>query len=75
VVENRAFPDHRRVGQWLVRPAVVSAIETELSAGMSFADAEAVIAEWGLTDASAMLSTVGYRVEWEGLTGGVLKKR
>jgi len=75
VVENRAFPDHRRVGQWLVRPGVLSTIAEELSEGMSFADAEAVIEQHGVTDASAVLAAVDYRVEWEGLTGGVVKKR
>jgi hypothetical protein len=75
VIEDRTFPDHRRVGRWLVRPSVLSTIKAELSVGMSFADAEAVIAEHGPTDASAVLAAVGYRVEWEGLTGGVLTKR
>ncbi|WP_253736587.1 DUF790 family protein [Halohasta salina] len=75
VIEDRTFPDHRRVGQWLVRPAVLSSIAEELSEGMSFADTEAVIDDYGVTDASAVLAAVGYRVEWEGLTGGVLKSR
>ncbi|MFD1641372.1 DUF790 family protein [Halohasta litorea] len=75
VITDRTFPDHRRVGQWLVRPAVLDSIGTELSAGMSFSDAEKVIDEHGPTDASAVLAAVGYRVEWEGLTGGVVKKR
>jgi len=59
----------------LVRPAVLSTIAGELSEGMSFADAEAVIAEHGVSDASAVLAAVDYRVEWKGLTGGVLKNR
>jgi len=75
VIEGREFPDHQRVGQWLVRPGVLSTIENELTAGMSFADAEAVIAEHGPTDASAVLAAVGYRVEWEGLTGGTISER
>ncbi|MFO7833753.1 MAG: DUF790 family protein [Halohasta sp.] len=75
VVEDRAFPDHRRVGQWLVRPGVLSAIAAELSEGMAFSDAEAVVADYGVSDASAVLAAVDYRVEWQGLTGGVLKQR
>ena len=75
VIDERAFPDHRRVGQWLVRPRVLEAIAEELSAGMAFADAESIIADYGVSDASAVLSAAGYRVEWEGLTGGVLVTR
>jgi len=75
VIEDRTFPNHRRVGQWLVRPGVLSAIKAELSDGMSFSDAEAVITDHGVSDASAVLAAVDYRVDWEGLTGGVLKKR
>ena len=75
VIEDREFPDHQRVGQWLVRPAVLSTIAEELSEGMSFSDAEAVVDDHGVSDASAVLAAVDYRVEWEGLSGGVLTKR
>jgi hypothetical protein len=42
---------------------------------MSLADAEAHLGEFGLDDASAILSALGYRVEWEGLSGGVLREK
>lgn len=74
-IRNRQFPDHSRVGQWLVRPAVLEAIRSELSTGMSLADAESVIADHGIDDTSTVVSTVGYRVVWDGLTGGVLESR
>jgi len=75
VIEGRTFPEHTRVGQWLVRPDVLSEIEADLAEGQSFAEAEAIIAEYGPSDASAVLSTVGYRVVWDGLSGGTLEKR
>ena len=75
VIEDRTFPDHTRVGQWLVRPEVLAEIDDEIEAGQSFAEAEAIIAEYGVSDASAVLSAVGYRVVWDGLSGGTLEKR
>jgi len=74
-IEQRAFPEHEQLGQLLVRPAVLAAIESALSEGMSLAETEAVLTPHGLTDTSAVLSAVGYRVVWEGLTGGVLEQR
>ena len=74
-IESRAFPDHERLGQLLVRPGVLSTVGEELSEGLSLSEAEDVLAAHGLTDISAVLSAVDYRVEWDGLTGGVLKKR
>ena len=70
-----AFPDHRRIGRTLVRPAVLDALADDLEAGMDLADAEAVLEDAGITDSSAVLSELGYRVEWEGLAGGTLVER
>ena len=75
VVNELSFPAHTRVGQWLIRPEVLAEIDDEIEAGQSFADAEAIIAEYGVSDASAVLSAVGYRVVWDGLSGGTLEKR
>jgi len=75
VIEDRRFPEHTRIGQWLVRPDVLAEIESEIEAGQSFAEAEAIIEEHGVSDASAVLSAVGYRVVWDGLSGGTLEKR
>ena len=75
VIEGRTFPEHTRVGQWLVRPEVLAEIGDEIEAGQSFSDAEAIIAAYGVSDASAVLSAVGYRVVWDGLSGGTLEKR
>jgi len=69
------FPAHEQVGRTLVRPAVLDALGEELEAGMQFEDAEDVLAEHGIENSSAVLSTLGYRVEWEGLGGGVLRER
>jgi predicted nuclease of restriction endonuclease-like RecB superfamily len=75
VVESRAFPDHDRVGRTLVRPAVLDAVADDIEAGMALSDAEAVLDEYGIDDASALLSRLGYRVEWEGLSGGTVREK
>ena len=70
-----SFPEHERVGGTLVRPDVLERVRTEVEAGMSLADVEDVLAAVGLGDTSAVLSRLGYRVEWEGLGGGVLREK
>jgi predicted nuclease of restriction endonuclease-like RecB superfamily len=70
-----SFPEHERVGRTLVRPTVLDAVAEDLGAGMSRSDAEAALDEYGISDASAVLSRLGYRVEWEGLGGGTLREK
>jgi hypothetical protein len=72
---DASFPEHERVGRTLVRPSVLDALAADLEAGMAYDGAEAVLDERGVDDASAMLSRLGYRVEWTGLSGGVLRER
>jgi hypothetical protein len=74
-VEGERFPEHERVGRTLVRPAVLASLADELHAGMAYADAESLLADRGFEDASAVLAELGYRVEWEGLSGGTLRER
>jgi len=66
---DKAFPEHERVGRTLVRPAVLESVADEIEPGMALADAEAILEAVDLTDSSAILSRLGYRVEWEGLAG------
>nr|WP_305882849.1 DUF790 family protein [Halobellus rarus] len=70
-----AFPEHERVGGTLIRPATLDALDAEIDAGMSLSDAEAVLEEYGVDDASAALSRLGYRVAWEGLSGGTVEEK
>ncbi|WP_436343853.1 DUF790 family protein [Natronorubrum sp. FCH18a] len=70
-----SVPDHERVGRTLVRPPVLDSLAEDLETGMDLADAEAVLEDVGITDSSAVLSELGYRVEWEGLAGGTLVER
>nr|WP_264475300.1 DUF790 family protein [Halorubellus salinus] len=70
-----AFPEHELVGRTLVRPAVLEDVDGELADGMAYADAETVLDEYGLDDASAALSALGYRVEWTGLSGGTVHEK
>jgi predicted nuclease of restriction endonuclease-like RecB superfamily len=74
-LDDVRFPDHERVGRTLVRPAVLDDLSGELEPGTDLADAEARLDEVGIGDASAVLSELGYRVEWEGLSGGVLRRK
>jgi predicted nuclease of restriction endonuclease-like RecB superfamily len=74
-IEGKRFPEHERVGRTLVRPGVLASLEGRLDAGMSLGEAEAVLDEYGIDDASAALSRLGYRVEWDGLSGGVLREK
>jgi predicted nuclease of restriction endonuclease-like RecB superfamily len=74
-LEDKRFPDHERVGRTLVRPAVLESLIERIEAGMSLEAAETVLDEYGIDDASAVLAELGFRVEWEGLSGGTLRER
>ena len=74
-LDSVSFPEHERVGRTLVRPTVLDAIADEVTAGLSLADAEAVLDAHGIDDASAALSALGYRVEWTGLSGGTIHEK
>ncbi|MXR40942.1 DUF790 family protein [Halobaculum sp. WSA2] len=74
-LDDVSFPEHRRLGATLVRPVVLDRVGDGIEAGMSFSGAEAVLGDAGLTDASAALSALGYRVEWEGLSGGTVREK
>ncbi|MDG5818175.1 DUF790 family protein [Natronococcus sp. A-GB7] len=70
-----AFPEHELVGRTLVRPSVLEELGEALEAGSSLSEAEAILESYGIGDSSAVLSKLGYRVEWEGLAGGTLVER
>ncbi|WP_114575408.1 DUF790 family protein [Saliphagus sp. LR7] len=74
-LEAVEFPEHERVGRTLVRPAVLADLEGEIEAGMALSAVEAALADRGLSDASAVLAELGYRVEWEGLDGGTVREK
>jgi len=74
-LEGKEFPEHELVGRTLIRPAVLDALADDLTAGLSLDTAEERLDAYGIDDASATLSRLGYRVEWEGLSGGTLRAR
>ncbi|WP_135825419.1 DUF790 family protein [Halorussus ruber] len=74
-IEAKSFPDHERVGRILVRPSVLADLADEIEDGMAFSTVEDALAERGIGDASALLSELGFAVEWEGLSGGTVRKR
>jgi uncharacterized protein len=70
-----AFPEHELVGRTLIRPSVLEELGEEIEAGSSLSEAETTLETYGIGDSSAILSELGYRVEWEGLAGGTLVER
>lgn len=72
-IENRSFPAHVQLGQQLVSPTVLETISDEVSDGMTYADVESIAGKYEITETSALLSAIGYRVEWDGLSGGTVK--
>jgi len=74
-IEDKSFPEHRRVGRTLVRPAVLEDLRDAIEPGMTLSAAEAAFEDRGIADASATLSALGYRVEWDGLSGGTIRPR
>jgi hypothetical protein len=74
-LEGVTFPEHRLVGRTLVRSGVLDDIAAELEPGMSYGDAEAVIERRNVSEASSVLSALGYEVKWEGLGGGTLRRK
>ncbi len=74
-LDDVRFPDHERIGQTLIRAAVLDELRAELEPGVSLGDAEALFEERGIEEDSALLSELGYRVEWEGLSGGTIRSK
>ena len=74
-VEGGPFPDHERVGRTLVRPAVLDRIADAITDGVELSAAEEVLELYDIDDTSALLSVLGYRVEWEGLGGGTVRRK
>jgi len=74
-IEAKSFPEHERVGRTLIRPGVLDSLAGEIEAGMDLGDAESVLETHGIDDTSAVLSQLGYRVEWDGLSGGTIRDR
>ncbi|ELZ45543.1 hypothetical protein C464_12237 [Halorubrum coriense DSM 10284] len=74
-VEDGPFPSHELVGRTLVRPSVLARIDDAIDDGAALSAVEATLDEYGVDDASATLSALGYRVEWEGLGGGTVRRK
>ncbi|WP_324662989.1 DUF790 family protein [Haloarcula sediminis] len=74
-IEDKSFPDHERIGRTLVRPAVLDSLADRIEPGMSLSTVEDVLDEYGIDDDGAVLSRLGYRIEWDGLSGGTVRER
>ncbi|MEZ3114537.1 DUF790 family protein [Halobaculum sp. MBLA0147] len=73
-LDDVSLPDHERVGDTFVRPAVLERVRDRLEPGMEFETASEWLADAGVPDANAALTRLGYRVAWEGLGGGTLER-
>ena len=74
-VEAGPFPGHELVGRTLIRPSVLEHVADELADGVALSEAEAILDDSGIDNTSATLSALGYRVEWESLGGGTVKRK
>jgi hypothetical protein len=75
VIEGKRFPGRERIGRTLVEPAVLADLGEQIEDEMPFEVVEELVADAGISDVSAALEAVGYRVEWEGLDGGTVRER
>ena len=74
-IETAAFPDHERVGRAVLRPSALEAIDEQISQEMSLSAVESVLERYGIDETDAVLSRLGYRIEWEGLSGGTVREK
>ena len=74
-IEERKFSEHEVVGRTLIRPAVLTELAAEIEAGMELSDVEEIFDAYGIGETSAVLSRLGHRVEWDGLSGGTVVER
>ncbi|WP_324758512.1 DUF790 family protein [Haloarcula montana] len=74
-IEDKSFPGHELVGRTLVRPVVLDRVGERIEAGQTLAEVQAILDDHGIEDDSAVLSRLGYRVEWDGLSGGTVRER
>jgi len=74
-LDDVGFPDHERIGQTLVRERVLEELAAELESGLSLSDVENLFDAHGIGEDSALLSALGYRVEWDGLSGGTIRSK
>lgn len=74
-IEGKTFPDHKLVGRTLVRPSVLAELADEIEEGMALGEVESLLENYGIEDASAVLSELGYAIAWEGLGGGTVQEK
>jgi len=67
------FPEHEQVGHTLIRPVVLEELSESLETGMDLSAVEQLLSTDDIDEQSAVLARLGYRVEWDGLSGGTLR--
>jgi len=73
-LETVSFPAHERIGGTLVRPQLLEELDAEIHPGMSLGELETLLEGYRLPETSALLGALGYRVEWDGLSGGTVRR-
>ena len=74
-IENATAPEHERVGRTLLRPSALDSLSTVVEDGMALRDVEAALEEHGIEGTDSVLSRLGYRIEWDGLSGGTVRSK
>ena len=74
-IESATFPDHERTGRTYIKPSLLESLADEIVPGMELTAVEAHFDEHGISETSAVLSKLGYRVKWDGLRGGTVQER
>ncbi len=74
-IETATFREHERVGRALLRPSALEALDEQVSPDMSLSAIESILDRYGIDETDAILSRLGYRVEWDGLSGGLVREK
>ena len=74
-VEAVEFPEHERVGRTLLQPAVLEELSDTVEAGIALDDVEHIFEGYGIEETDAVLAHLGFRIEWDGLSGGTVRAK
>ncbi len=74
-IETATVPEHERIGRAFLRPSALDSISREIEPGMALSAVESALEGYGIDETDAVLSRLGYRIEWDGLSGGTVRQK
>jgi predicted nuclease of restriction endonuclease-like RecB superfamily len=74
-IESANVEEHERVGRTLVRPSILSELDNAIELDMTLSSVDETLGEYGIGETSAVLSRLGYRIEWDGLGEGTVREK